>query len=210
MTVPATRLEVPVDWTALEDAFEANAPEVHCFLHVTTGEVVRMVDGIADPVLRGALAGSSNYLAIRPVSSREQYRWMEQFIETVQSVPLRKQLSEAIVGRGAFRQFKNVVLRNPEESDRWFSYRAERLRRTIDEWLSSNSLVAIARPPASGAQPLREDRATQRGEGEAEALRRDLGETVADLGMRELETLLAMVRFLVARRASVGNIDDLE
>ena len=33
--------EVPVDWEALEDAFENNAPEVHSYLHLTTGEVLR-------------------------------------------------------------------------------------------------------------------------------------------------------------------------
>src|SRR3954464_9922473 len=32
---------VPVDWEALEDAFENNAPEVHSYLHLLTGEVFR-------------------------------------------------------------------------------------------------------------------------------------------------------------------------
>ena len=41
--------DIPVDWEALEDAFENNAPEVHSYLHLTTGEVLRVVDGIADP-----------------------------------------------------------------------------------------------------------------------------------------------------------------
>ena len=41
--------DVPVDWEALEDAFENNAPEVHSYLHLTTGEVLRVVDGVADP-----------------------------------------------------------------------------------------------------------------------------------------------------------------
>ena len=41
--------DVPVDWEALEDAFENNAPEVHSYLHLGTGEVLRVVDGIADP-----------------------------------------------------------------------------------------------------------------------------------------------------------------
>ncbi len=35
--------EVPVDWEALEDAFENNAPEVHSYLHPTTASGV--VDG---------------------------------------------------------------------------------------------------------------------------------------------------------------------
>ena len=39
-------IEVAVDWEALEDAFENNAPEVHSYLHLSTGEVLRVVDGI--------------------------------------------------------------------------------------------------------------------------------------------------------------------
>ena len=50
-SVAATGLvrDVLVDWEALEDAFENNAPEVHSYLHLTTGEVLRVVDGVADP-----------------------------------------------------------------------------------------------------------------------------------------------------------------
>src|SRR5580704_17178761 len=46
---PGPVREVPVDWEALEDAFENNAPEVHSYLHLTTGEDLRVVDGVADP-----------------------------------------------------------------------------------------------------------------------------------------------------------------
>ena len=69
--------DVPVDWEALEDAFENNAPEVHSYLHLTTGEVLRVVDGVADPQMHVRIASDGNYLRIDPVSSREQYRWME-------------------------------------------------------------------------------------------------------------------------------------
>ena len=65
-----------MDWEALEDAFENNAPEVHSYLHLQTGEVLRIVDGVADPQMHARIAADSNYLRIDPVSSREQYRWM--------------------------------------------------------------------------------------------------------------------------------------
>ena len=38
---------MPIAWEALEDAFENNAPEVHSYLHLENGEVIRIVDGIA-------------------------------------------------------------------------------------------------------------------------------------------------------------------
>ena len=56
--------EVPVDWEALEDAFENNAPEVHSYLHLSTGEVLRVVDGIADPDMHTRIASDAVYLRI--------------------------------------------------------------------------------------------------------------------------------------------------
>src|SRR4051794_5677321 len=38
--------DIPIDWEALEDAFENNAPEVHSYLHLVTGDVLRVVDGV--------------------------------------------------------------------------------------------------------------------------------------------------------------------
>src|SRR5947209_20511249 len=94
--------DVPVDWEALEDAFENNAPEVHSYLHLATGEVLRVVDGIADPEMHSRIASDTTYMRIEPVSSREQYRWMERFIPMVEEGELRDQLTAAIDGKGAF------------------------------------------------------------------------------------------------------------
>ena len=102
--------DVPVDWEALEDAFENNAPEVHSYLHLTTGEVLRVVDGVADPQMHVRIASDGNYLRIDPVSSREQYRWMERFIPMVEDADLREKLTQAIDGKGAFRRFKDVLM----------------------------------------------------------------------------------------------------
>ncbi|HEX7665105.1 MAG TPA: hypothetical protein VF407_11355, partial [Polyangiaceae bacterium] len=92
--------EVPVDWEALEDAFENNAPEVHSYLHLTTGEVLRVVDGVADPQMHVRIASDGNYLRIDPVSSREQYRWMERYIPMVEDPELSAKLTQAIDGKG--------------------------------------------------------------------------------------------------------------
>ena len=77
--------DVPVAWEALEDAFENNAPEVHSYLQLDTGEVIRIVDGIADPQMHTRVMNDQAYLRDEPVSSREQYRWMERFIATAAS-----------------------------------------------------------------------------------------------------------------------------
>lgn len=143
---PGSLHDVPVDWEALEDAFENNAPEVHSYLHMTTGEVMRVVDGVADPQMHVRIASDANYLRIEPVSSREQYRWMERFIPTVESVELKASLTQAIDGKGAFRRFKDVLMTYAEERERWFAFRSERLRTFMEAWLTAHAIKPVTRP----------------------------------------------------------------
>lgn len=205
--------EVPVDWEALEDAFENNAPEVHSYLQLGTGEVLRVVDGIADPEMHARIAADANYMRIDPVSSREQYRWMERFIQMLDEGDLRDRLSAAIDGKGAFRRFKDVLMAHAPERERWFAFRSERLRVFMEAWLSAHALAAVLRPvwtapqpapaapagsspaPAPEPEPPRRVRSS-------ELLRRKLREVAEGLGARDLEKVLAFAEFVKARRAA--------
>jgi hypothetical protein len=215
---PALR-GVPVDWEALEDAFENNAPEVHSYLHLSTGEVLRIVDGVADPQMHARIAADANYLRIDPVSSREQYRWMERYIPMVEDVELRAKLAVSIDGKGAFRRFKDVLMSFATERERWFAFRSERLRIFMEAWLNAHALRAVPRPtviqeppPPDEQPPVSADSkdlgppSSESREGRkaknAEALRKSLREIAEALGPRDLETLSAFGEFLKARRAA--------
>jgi hypothetical protein len=197
--------DVPVDWEALEDAFENNAPEVHSYLHVVSGEVLRVVDGLADPEMHARIASDSGYLRIEPVSSREQYRWMERFIPMVDDVGLRAQLSQAIDGKGAFRRFKDVLIAFTTERERWFAFRSERLRVFMEAWLSANALRPVQRParppePASRPQnPIPEGIGARRGR-TTESIKKQIDEVVEGLGSRDLDKVLTFAEFVRARR----------
>ncbi len=217
---PGRAREVPVDWEALEDAFENNAPEVHSYLHLTTGEVLRVVDGVADPQMHVRIASDGQYLRIDPVSSREQYRWMERFIPMVEDPELRTKLGAAIDGKGAFRRFKDVLMSYAADRERWFTFRSERLRTFMEAWLDAHAIKAAPRPSGS-TDRLRRSRPSRRparGAGRpsprrppksqsgrrtrsAEAGRR-LREVAESLGPRELGHSVAFAEFLKARRAA--------
>ena len=217
-----TPKDVPVDWEALEDAFENNAPEVHSYLHLTTGEVLRVVDGVADPQMHVRIASDGNYLRIDPVSSREQYRWMERFIPMVEDADLRAKLSVAIDGKGAFRRFKDVLMAYGPERERWFTFRSERLRTFMEAWLTAHAIKAIARPqwadspeseaapeslaPASSSATDLEGPKSSSGRRtrNAEASRQMLRDIAEGLGPRDLDVLVSFAEFLKARRAARG------
>jgi hypothetical protein len=203
--------DVPIDWEALEDAFENNAPEVHSYLHLSTGEVLRVVDGIADPEMHQRIASDASYLRVEPVSSREQYRWMERFIPMVEDKPLSDLLVQAIDGKGAFRRFKDVLMSHGAERERWFAFRSERLRVFMEAWLTAHALKPIPRVvwPTESEKVVREkeiappDAAVRRGRN-LDALRKQLHELIETLGARDLDKVTAFAEFVKARRATRG------
>lgn len=209
-----TLQDVPVDWEALEDAFENNAPEVHSYLHIQTGEVLRVVDGIADPEMHSRISLDANYMRIEPVSSREQYRWMERFIPMVTDDEVQSRLVTAIDGKGAFRRFKDVLMSFATERERWFAFRSERLRVFMEAWLSAHGLRGVPRPPVEPAVVLPADEiATQaplitqeqvggrRVKG-SDLVKKQIVELAEGMTGRDLEKVLAFAEFLKARRAA--------
>jgi hypothetical protein len=205
---------VPVDWEALEDAFENNAPEVHSYLHLQTGEVLRIVDGVADPQMHARISADATYLRIDPVSSREQYRWMERYIATVEEPELRQKLVGSIDGKGAFRRFKDVLMSFPVDRERWFAFRSERLRMCMEGWLDAQGIEAVPRPEwqvptAADVAPIvpevivevRPERPIKKARAGLEGSRARARELVEALPARHLETVCAFLSFLIERKA---------
>jgi hypothetical protein len=203
------RRQVPISWEALEDAFENNAPEVHSYLHLATGEVMRVVDGVADPVTHTRIVADANYRRVEPVSSREQYRWMERFIATVEEGPLRQRLLQSIDGKGAFRRFKDVLMSFPVDRERWFAFRSERLKMCMEGWLDAQGIEVVARPewhvPSAEevqvqAEPAAVERPSKRPRVVQEVSRARARELVDALPARELELACSFLTFLAERQ----------
>lgn len=206
-------VEVPVAWEALEDAFENNAPEVHSYLHFDTGEVIRIVDGVADPTMHSRIMNDKRYLRIDPVSSREQYRWMERFIATVEEEDLRRRLNVAIDGKGAFRRFKDALMSHPVDRERWFAFRSERLRACMESWLNAHGIQPVERPTwhvptanevvaETAAQVEPHDKRSARAAAH-ELNRRRLHELIDLLASKDLETAVSFLEFLNEKRHAV-------
>ena len=203
-------VQVPVAWEALEDAFENNAPEVHSYMQLDNGEVIRVVDGIADPAMHSRIMGDPGYLRIDPVSSREQYRWMERFIDSVEEQELKRQLQHAIDGKGAFRRFKDVLMSHPVDRERWFAFRSERLRSCMEGWLEAHGIKPVERPewrvPTADEVKTQVEQSEQERPGRksraamVEVLRGKLRDLVDVLPARELDAAVAFLEFLRERK----------
>jgi hypothetical protein len=195
----------------METAFEHNAPETHSYLDLKTGQVATIVDSRPEDDEKRQLIRKTEgrFVHLDPASSREQYRWMERFVQSVTDDALRERLILAIDGKGAFRRFKDVLLSYPVERDRWFTYRANLLHIYINGWLEAQEILLGENPPwGAPDQPPEPDIPLekpigQRGEGPTETLRRQARELVDTLPALELPALIAYIRFLCDRSPSL-------
>lgn len=96
------------------------------------------------PGAREVRANPQRYQWIPQVSAHEVYDLMVEFAESVQDPVLRKMLSVALNGRGAFRRFKDALLEFPEERQRWFAMKDAFFEEQIREWLESIGIEAVA------------------------------------------------------------------
>lgn len=199
------------DWAALETAFEHNAPETNSYLDLETGAVLTIVDSRPEDDAKRAEIRSARgrFIHLDPASSREQYRWMERFVASVEDEALRERLILAIDGKGAFRRFKDVLLSYPVERDRWFTYRGTLLHIYINQWLASKEFAIGENPPWGNPEPPEEPDVPlekpvgDRGEGPTETLRAKAQSMLEALPPLELPAAIAYLKFLTERAPSI-------
>lgn len=128
-----------IELDELCQAMEDNSHENEYYLDLETGEILFLSDYIddeeAERVRDGLEDNPDRYEQVPSVDSRKGYEDMEDFIATVEDEHLTELLEVAIDGRGAFRRFKDVLLNYPEERERWFQFKDERMRERALEWL---------------------------------------------------------------------------
>jgi isochorismate hydrolase len=137
----SVRLEV--DWEGLAVAFENQLPENHSFLDLKTGKVHTIMSS-AMPEPPGP---AEEFRYIPPRSSREGYRTMQRFIEKIEDAVLKEKLVATLVGKGAFRRFKDVLLEYPETRQQWFGFKDAEVYNYIREWLVRERIEATNSPP---------------------------------------------------------------
>ncbi len=180
---------IEVDWVSLEAAFESHAPDIRTYLVRTTGALFNAALG-DEAAQRRVLEEREQLVEVEPVPSREQYRMMERFIDTVTHAQLKERLKDSIVGKGAFRRFKDVLGRFPEERKRWFAYRDVLLHRFILEWMKTHRLE-VSEIPAWPLEPPSTPSADVR-EGEPEH------DVTADGAADERQEVAALRAYLLA------------
>lgn len=91
--------QLRINLSDLEIAFDSGGEMISHYLDTETCEIISVTD--------------------------DEHR--EDFNATVRNPRLQEKLERAISGRGAFQYFKDVLLDDPAERERWFRFKDERL-----------------------------------------------------------------------------------
>ncbi len=194
---------VAIDWAELEGALENNSPDLHSFFNKETGDVIRIFSGNESVERRlQEVEADPAYLYIEPISSREQYRWMEEFIEEIEDCPLKQKLVSAVDGKGAFRRFKDALADDSEKRELWFARRSVKLQAHIAEWLKAKNITpANASPWEEGAstrkfETVRRNRYGTASRTQGASQRRAAHELVDLIRPSDLHLAVAFLEFL--------------
>ena len=82
----------------------------------------------------------NRYRMIPKQDSRDGYRDMQEYIWSLEDEHLRELLETAIQGSGAFRRFKDVLVRYPEAQENWLKFRDTLEQRRMLDWLASEGI----------------------------------------------------------------------
>lgn len=156
------RKPIKIDWEGLEDAFNNQNEELVYYLDLVTGHVVLEGEGEEDAFEdeesfyeAGAAAEppapreDSTHLYVDPPDTPLKVEWMQAFLEEDAALhpQASSRLKEALTAENPVAEIGDILRDYPEERDRWFLYRSERLHEMIDAWLEGNAVEAIDPPP---------------------------------------------------------------
>jgi hypothetical protein len=136
-----------IDLDELYDAMENSSYEVEYYLDLETGEILFVsedMDDVETVKMKNQIEEElGRYELIPKAESYEGYRDMQAFITTVEDDHLSELLEVAINGKGAFRRFKDVLLNYPEERERWFQFKDDRMKERALEWLDDIDVTLV-------------------------------------------------------------------
>ncbi|MGK3969269.1 UPF0158 family protein [Sorangium sp. So ce118] len=180
------------------NAFDNIARGVRHFLHLDTGAVLRLNDRLVDPATRERVEEDPACVLIEPVAAKDQYRWLEAFIPTVDDLELRLALLHCLQGPGAFRRFKAALSERPEQLRRWRVFRIEQIRVAILEWFHDRGLTPVPLEhswPGASSEPPRA-RAV-------DPARQQLYSMADSLSPHDLRALTSLAEYLRAARSTL-------
>lgn len=140
--------ELVIDGEEFIGALELNMPEIKSVLDCETGEVIMMPNNGSDFEIEDELLElieenwGIRFIQIEPISSREGWEIMSDFIDQLTDGEAVRRLDRAIQGKSAFRRFKDELIDFPGLREQWFSFHTAALYTIAESWLENHDIKA--------------------------------------------------------------------
>ena len=136
-----------IDIDGLCEAMEDSSYEDEYYLDLDNGEILFLSEYTDDEETKKLKElieeDFDRYERIPKAEPHEGYEDIVDFIATVKDDHLAQLLEVAIDGKGAFRRFMDILLNYPEERERWFGFKDDKMEERALEWLEDIGVTLI-------------------------------------------------------------------
>jgi hypothetical protein len=151
-------MDHPVSLRNVVEEMQISTDGLHTYLNKESGEIVTITDEHIDAVDNGydlndysdweqealkqarEVHSSNDYIEFPSQFEIHEYDIMQKFCFSVENQHTRETLLDQIQGSGAFRRFKNSILRYGIEQD-WYKFKDQAYKEISVEWLESNGIA---------------------------------------------------------------------
>ena len=120
-------------------ALESQLDTIKYFYDRTSGEIV-MIDEEFGEVSEDLEQQSDRFILIPSITANERFQIMEDFVETITDEELQEMLNQALIEKGAFQRFDEVLQRYTNRWQQWLRFRSDKVEARAMEWFRSNGL----------------------------------------------------------------------
>ncbi|WP_044206791.1 UPF0158 family protein [Flammeovirga sp. OC4] len=131
----------------LKEIAEEHEIGMQCYFHFKTGELISIPDMEDfydgdfedwEDDIKKVEENEDDYYLFKKKGSRDSYRDMEAFVETVDDAKLQDELVEALNKKGPFRNFKWVIDNSGEYRNKWFKFQEQQRVEYVREEVEMN------------------------------------------------------------------------
>jgi hypothetical protein len=124
---------------AVVQALESQLDTIKHFCDRSTGEIV-MIDEEFGEGSEDLEVQSDRFILIPSITANESFQVMEDFVETLADEGLQEMLNQALIEKGAFQRFQEVLQRYPTRWAQWLRFRTDKVHARALEWYRANGL----------------------------------------------------------------------
>ena len=139
----------------LLDLFGNHSEFASGYIDKQTGEILMTFEDCDEPeqeeIIDKLNIDPDRYLMVEPIGSREGFRIMETFVESLPEGGDRHLLTKVLSWKKPFSNFKSALADMGALRKQWFDFQDKELRKLVAEWLEREKLDAELVP--YGASP---------------------------------------------------------